>query len=191
MRSLINCIFALTLFLPSQSFAKDGACENIPDLKGYDLTGCQCGNAIAQLPIIPPDNMSLIAACNFGHYKVERGWSYLTGGFYFKGETVISGKLSRQYNNPAFGDYIEVVSDKKIKYSQFRSAVNSMKFKEDPVVIKTFNAPLPANPQCWSAQIKIRVNLLYVLAGHGTDEEGTFPKKFEILNIGKPNPCAP
>lgn len=189
MRSFLSCAFVIALILPLQSIAKGGACESIPDLKGYDLTGCKCGNAIARLPIIAPNNMSLIAACSFENFKAEGGWSYWIGGYYFKGEIVISGVLHREYDNAFSGDYISFSSNEKIKYSEFGSSINSMRFYEDPVDVKKLNPPLPDSTQCWSAPVQIKVNLLYVLAGHGTDEEGTFPKKFEILKIGKRKPC--
>jgi len=183
MRLAAKFVALLLGSLAQIAIASEVGCNAITELQGEETAGCKCGSELAKFSVTAPRGMKLLAACNAR--KVHGSWE---GGFYFKGAFVQSGTVKREFNE-LFGDSLWFSSENETGYSELASAIHSLKFWDDPVAIKKFDAPAPTDKvMCWTTESKIEVKLLYVLAG-GTDEAGSYPKKFRVISRGKYRPC--
>lgn len=186
MRMRFITISAMALFCSSghSAVAAETACKTTANLGAEELMRCTCGNGVARLPMSAPPGMKLVASCGQKHESGE--WH---GGFYFAGSYVQSGTVTREFNH-VLGDTLSFAGEKSVPYQQFLSEAQLLKFWDDPTAIKKFRAPRPTQRNgCWSARAKIEVQILYVLTG-GTDEAGSYPRKYRVLNLGKYRPCA-
>jgi len=185
MRLLPALLLLAILASPLCATADDTQCSSIPELKEYDLTGCECGKELSKLPITTPKGMTLIAACNYN--KVE--FVGIVGDFFFKGKATITGEV-RHITNPRSGDSAIFISKKPVPFNAFRSATSSLRFELTPTTIQQLKLPLlsEASP-CLAADAVINVNLLFVQAGEEEALEGNFPKIFNVQNLGEYKTC--
>ena len=187
MQSLSVRLFASATFfaIPFCASASDISCSRIPDLQNFDMSECECGKNLSRLPITAPKGMSLIAACN---YKNEE-FIGVVGDFYFKGKETVKGEV-RHVNDPASGDSVMFDATASGQHSQISSAIRSLNFEDDTYAIQKFKLP-PVSEQspCLAADVVINVTLLHVKAGYEEDEEGNYPKAFEVLKVGQYGPC--
>ncbi len=164
--------------------AAETPCTAIVALRGEELADCTCGRALAPMPMSAPPGMTLITAC--GSKYEHDAWD---GGFYFRGSHVTRGLVTRE-NNAMHGDLLSFTSTQSGPYRQFASAAGHLKFWDDPVAMRRFHAPRPTEKTpCWAASAKIDVQILHVLAG-GSDQSGSYPRKYRVLSVGKYRPCA-
>lgn len=185
MRPLPTRFLIAILAVPFCAYANDDSCKNIPELQQHAPGECVCGKGLSKLPLTAPDGMSLIAACG---YKKEE-FVGTVGEFYFKGKATLKGEV-RRVNSSASRE--SVLFDAKVsgKYSEFRNAVLSLKLEDEPGVIEQFKLPPPtAESPCWAADAVIRVRMLYVLSGYGLDDEGSYPKQYDVLKVGQQRQC--
>ena len=183
MRS-IYCVVALVV--PICASAADISCDRIPELQQYDMAECECGSGLSKMPIVAPKGMALIAACG---YKNEE-FVGVVGEFYFKGAAFVTGRVRHVYNpapevavrfeaNNTTGDQVP-----------FKSATLSLKFDDDSSAVQRFGVPTESGGSpCMSADATIKVKLLYVKASFDENEEGNFPKDFEVFKVGPYEPC--
>lgn len=185
MRPLSAQLFIAILALPLCASASDILCNSIPELQPYALSGFECGKGLSKLPITAPKGMSLIAACG---YKKEE-FIGIVGEFYFKGKATVNGEV-RRVNDSVSGDSVWFDAKTPGKDSEFSSAILSLKFGDDPIAIQKFKLPpLSEESPCWAADAVVSVKLLYVLSGYGSNEEGNYPKEFEVLEVGQYRQC--
>jgi len=187
MQSLSNRLFSFIAFIaiPLCASASDISCDSIPALKQYALTGFECGKGLSKLPITAPKGMSLIAASG---YKKEE-FVGVIGEFYFKGKATVNGEI-RRVNDPDLGDSVWFEAKAPDKHSEFGSAILSLKLGNDPIAIQKLKLPpLSEESPCWAADAVISVKLLYVQAGDESDEEGNYPKEFDVLKAGQYREC--
>ena len=187
MQPLSSRLFVLVAFsaIPLCASASDTSCSHIPELQLIDLSECECGKNLSQLPITAPKGMSLIAACG---YKKEE-FIGTVGEFYFKGNATVKGEV-RHVNSPAFGNLVLFDSKAFGQHSQFSSAIRSLSFVDDSFAIQQFKLPLVSEQSpCLAADAVISLTLLYVKAGYEENEEGNYPLGFEVLKVGQYRPC--
>lgn len=183
MRSTTLLAAVLSCSAAHSAVATETTCRATGYLADEDLMRCTCGNGVARLPISAPLGMKLVASCGQRYESGE--WH---GGFYFAGSHVQSGTVTREFNE-VFGDTLSFSAEKSEPYQQFLSEVQHLKFWDDPIAIKKFRAPRPTQRNsCWSARAKIEVRVLYILTG-GTDEAGSYPRKYRVLRVGKYRQC--
>ncbi len=187
MRSLLvrSIHYVVALVIPICASAADMSCNRIPELQQYDMADCVCGSGLSKLPIFAPRGMALVAACG---YKNEE-FVGVVGKFYFKGMAFVAGRV-RHVNNPAPVGTVQFEAVTTGSQIPFRSATLSLKFDDASSAIQRFGAP-PVSEQtpCVSANATISVKLLYVKASFDENEEGNFPKDFEVFKVGPYEPC--
>lgn len=185
MRPLSAQLFIAIMAFPLCASASDIQCNSIPELQPYAMAGFECGKSLSKLPITAPKGMSLIAV---NGYKKEE-FIGVVGEFYFKGKATVNGEIKR-INDPVLGDSVWFDAKTPGKHSEFGSAILSLKLGDDPATIQKFKLPpLSEKSPCWAADAVINVKLLYVLSGYGANEEGSYPKEFEVLNVGQYKEC--
>jgi hypothetical protein len=177
--------FVAALVIPICASAGDVSCDRIPELQQFDMSECECGSGLSGLPIAAPKGTSLIAACG---YKNEE-FIGIVGGFYFKGKATVKGKV-RHVSNPAPEGAVLFDANATGMQIPFRNAILSLKFDDDSFAVQRFGAP-PVSEQspCVSADATIKVKLLYVKATYDENEDGNFPKDFEVFKVGPYEPC--
>ena len=187
MRSLsvraFHCV--VVLMIPICASAADMSCDRIPELQQFDMSECECGSGLSQLPIVAPKGMSLVAACGYENEE----FIGMVGEFYFKGMALVTGTV-RHANNPAPEGAVRFEANTTGDQIPFRSAILSLNFDDDSFAIQRFGAP-PVSEQtpCVSADATISVKLLYVKASYVENEEGNFPKLFDVMKIGRYVQC--
>lgn len=182
----VAAIFATVLLgLSSHNAgASEPTCSAIVGLPRDQLAGCTCGPLVAKLPVAAPSGMKLVAAC--GENEENGSWY---GGFYFTGRHVQSGTVKRE-ENEWFGDSLWFDADTQLPYQAFSSEGQHLKFSDAAGANKRFRAPRPTQKTgCWSAKAKIEIQILQVLSG-GTDESGSYARKYRVLSLGQYRPCA-
>jgi hypothetical protein len=187
MKSLLSRLFAFVAIfaIPLCALASDISCDSIPELRQDDMSQCECGKSLSKLPITSPKGMSLIAACG---YKKEE-FVGVVGEFYFKGKATVKGEVKR-VNSPVSGSSVLFDAKASGQHSQFSSAILSMRFGDDSSAIQKFKLPsVSEQSPCLAADAVISVTLLHVKAGYESDEEGSYPKVFEVLKVGEYGPC--
>jgi hypothetical protein len=187
MRSLSSRLFfiAAIFAIPLCASASDISCNRIPELQHFDLSECECGKGLSRLPITAPKGMALIAACGFK----KEAFIGVVGEFYFKGKATVKGEV-RHVNSPASAPAVLFDANASDDQTPFRNAVLSLKFDDDSFAIQKFKAPLVSEQSpCLAADAVISVKLLHVKAGYDEDEEGSYPKVFEVLEVGQYKPC--
>jgi hypothetical protein len=187
MQLYANRPLALIAFfaIPLCASANDTSCSQISDLQNLDLSECECGKHLSRLPIAAPKGMRLIAACG---YKKEE-FIGVVGDFYFKGKATIKGEV-RHVNSTASGGSVMFDALASGQQSQFSSAIRSLSFEDDTDANQKFKLP-PVSEQspCLAAEAVVNVTLLHVKAAYESDEEGNYPKTFEVLKVGQYRPC--
>jgi hypothetical protein len=183
MRFAVLCMAVMLGLAAPRPAAAEAACGAIAGLRAEELTGCTCGKALAQLPLSAPPGMRLVAAC--GQQDEHGDW---TGRFLFVGSHVESGTVTRE-EDEFFGDMLRFTAEKSLPFEQFANASAELKFWDDADANRRFRAPRPTLAiSCRSAQARLEIQVLEVISGGG-DQDGSYPRKYRVLNIGKYRPC--
>ena len=181
---LFHCVVAIAV--PVCASAADVSCDRVPELQQFDVAACECGSGLSKIPIVAPKGMKLIAACG---YKNEE-FIGVEGGFYFKGAALVTGRVKHANNSSPEGAMQFEAKDTTGDEIPFKDATLSLKFDDDSGAVQRFAAPaVSAELPCMSADARIKVNLLYVKASFDENEEGNFPKDFDVYKVGPYEPC--
>jgi hypothetical protein len=154
----------------NKQLENDGKCDG---------NGCPCAEDISKLPITAPQGMVLfdMAACT--RYRSD-----FYGVFKFKGEATIGGIVVYQKTEILGRDDIRFDADGAGEYSQFGSAISSLRIPDIPVAIKKFKLPpMSDSSNCWTADAVLKIKQLEVYSDD-SDGAGNYPTNFEVLKIG-------
>lgn len=137
----------------------------------YTDSRCDCGtNLSVRYEHKEPFGTKLIAVCDFR--KSEHGDVY--GGFFFRGKIVKAAPVT--FVQGSLGGP--------------RLHFEHLKFIDREAAFRTFGAPaLTKSALCWRAEATVEITQLLVMRGPGTDEDGEWPVKYRVLNIGSYAAC--
>ena len=178
--------YVVALMVPICASAADVSCDRIPELQQYEIAGCECGSGLSKMPIVAPKGMALVAACGYQNEEFVG----VVGGFYFKGAAFVTGRARHVDNSTSEGAMQFDTKNTTGSQTPFKSATQSLKFDDDSSAVQRFGAPaVSGESPCMSADATIKVKLLYVKASFDENEEGNFPKDFEVYKVGPYEPC--
>ena len=188
MKPLKVITYHLIVLSSSLAMASGHVCKLPKPPFDYSLENCQCESWLARMNIKSPyEGLQLHGVCN---YKKEQSGD-ATGNFYFKGEYVIVGDVTREENS-VLGDYLTFSGPKIKSLAPFYESSVSFRFENNQEAFFRFKTPkLSRKHPCWTTKAKIVVTDLYVLIDGGTDFMGNYPTKYRILDIGKYKACKP